>query len=604
MPRSSVQIPGYVGPAAGCGGGKGGSAPRTPSTRTVRLVRRDGHGRIVERKVFIGAVTEESWVESLAPAHQGWQMWWMVHRDRILRDHRGTRVPGSADGGGERVVSGTSVGLGALRPADHALIHETLRVAAKQHWGHTRAAAAIALGRTCRVSPDSDSERVLLDLQTTDGDFRVRAAASIGLGLFGEPRHLPRLLALGRGLRPTDDRPKSRPSIRSRERCFALLAIGLIGMQAPDAMPAELTTSLFSMIRDEDNGREVTVAAAIALQLTMPAIQHEQVMGLASDVGVDPYVRAHLLHGLGHERAHATLGTIVEAMNDAEPYVARAATVAAGNLVRSTDSAPGQVLVRRARSGSLAHGRLDAIMALGERRLPGSDAILMEILDGPGPPMARISSGIALARCLRNSSAIEARSKAADLLLAAWSRERLPSDRGGIALALGLLGHSRASTTLRRVFLAPNKISDQPDLLLPLALLGERDLISRMRGLVVPDRAGRSSMAASEALRVLGDAGAAEMWNAILDSGRLSTQVLLPAMHGLVAIGGREAIAGFASRITAADGGGWDKSVRALATVGLGLITLEGRPSMLVRARERIACLAQTRELAEFLRIL
>ncbi len=601
VPPGDPTPPSPVGPTLG--GGRGTGAPVTPTNPTGTdpadgpKTPRDARGRG-------GRVVETS----------DWRDWWDANAD-ALRAERPRRVRVTTEGalGG---IAGGAPAAGAGEPPSRRAIETSILPALREvlattpvRDADTIASAMIAL---CKTTADpADAERVCAALDDPGLAEMDREAAVIALGCLRrtnppaafDGRFYDRLRATL--FRVIDDQ---RPS--SRSRCFAGLALGMLGDQAvaeDDSFAKDgrlAVRGLWMRLEAPSTDDETAVALLVGLSLQRPAgvpgAVHEGLRRLAvsGDTGRrrrGALVRAHALLALARLRDEqaARLATTLVRSAGVDPHVRRSAVLALGLLAPSLDGKEreslAKTLIDHARGGEpntaglalLSAARLVAA-EFAEGRVSDAGTATVAALVAAADhgtagvrPFAAIATAIALrphGLALDDARFVETREAALASLRAVYADESEdPVLRGAFAVALGIAVDAKARPLLEAQLVARK---GGPDLLAcacaGLGLLGDvpASTLAALRAALADRSSDDLRREASRALGLLGDTRAVPGLVAELEAGG-SDHVLARAVLALGEIRDASAVAplcALARRKGSAD------STRALACAGLGLL--------------------------------
>ncbi len=444
--------PATVGPVVVPHGGNGGG----PTTR------KGGHG---------GPATTTK--ASASTAHK-WTTWWSYNAEWILARHmRGKPVTGLT------VPGDTSDVRRALR---EQRLFELMVRAFNDKRAQPRETAAVALGKFGMARAD----RYLwkrTKFPQGEGWYTVREASLYAIGVLGLPENRSRMLAVA----------------RDKERALRERSITLVQLLADGTQKS--ADQLWALLKAKRVG-SLTRSGAVPHRI---AQEHRRfaahLLGFVRHQGYESALRAAAqgsrrygageqglaITALARRGSYDDLPMIRRKLNDrdSEPDVVRSCAIALGLLGRATRERPADddtiaVLRRfvRDRNNEIV-ARHFAVMALA--RIGGEKAV--DALLGFLRKKSFVSSNdrafvyIALGLCARGHAG------ARDTLLALFDRRSTGTERGALAVALGLIHHPSAS---KSVIKAVNGTSDR-DLLawgsLGLGLLGGRgasDAIDRV----------------------------------------------------------------------------------------------------------------------------
>jgi len=349
-----------------------------------------------------------------------WTSWWEREREGLLDLRRNLFPVGGEDGD--------------FPPGFHPVDPETRRnrilplllEALEDRVPVVRRAAAIALGK----SGEPKGLAPLLRAAAADPDRKVRQGACLGLGVLGAPdavQFLADLLANERAERT--------------DRSYA--AAGL-GMAAGEGAVRALRGLLEGAGRIEN--RDVRVLCAISLGTTGDASAVPALLGRLRGSESDPVVRAACVLALGKIGDRSALPSLIEALTTEAAIVRAAAARALGSVAAEGDEGAFATLERVVREDAQFFTRAQALLSIGKIGGEKAKAFLARCFEVDGPLsneqtlLAYAAFGMALAGSVEE----------APRLASAFRTQGDVELRGGIALALGLLGDPAGTQDLLR----------------------------------------------------------------------------------------------------------------------------------------------------------
>ncbi|MBN2491398.1 MAG: HEAT repeat domain-containing protein [Planctomycetes bacterium] len=433
---------------------------------------------------------------------EDWEAWWRFNRDAFLvrRKYLPTRQQNSRD---------TDVFLGrsvpgtpprALPPDWTALRHQivpALRSALEDSSPTVRAAACTALGKV-----GFDEDVPALGARLADTSAFVREAATLGLGLIGQEAGRPALLAVlkadHKGQQLRGGRP---PEIQMR--AVAALALGLLGRD-PDG---EVTECLELLSTHPTASPDMALLATVALGLVegdRRAVSRVawHLKDLATrQRGVNDWIQAQAVTALQriHERNRfsaddRTLSGLARLASEARiAHVRRSAVVALGALVHTPEheAVAAQELADLRDSGKDSHTRNLAAVALG--RIGGEAAYraLVAGLEESGQSVHRVYCALGLALLLRGLQDRAAPEAPRDLtpgfihLRRAFDESRDLSSRSGLALALGIARDRDSGARLLQELKRSSEPTQRGHLALALGMVGHEPAVPELTALLL-----------------------------------------------------------------------------------------------------------------------
>lgn len=356
-----------------------------------------------------------------------WEFWFEINKDLLLRsrDFRRREVitPRSTE-------AGSPLDDGRIRPEDvRSLIAPALRTALSSPDERVATLAAVGLGR----AGGRESLRELEELATV-GPLIMRRAATFALGLVDDRAALSRLVNL-----LGDD--KSPPEVRS----MAALAIGLQGRKEGSRFLVEYLTRSFTSETVLGPDSEIFVAGIAAIGMcrdrsAAPLMIARYRAFREERRGRTRPVEALLLTALGRIGDPSGLPTLLEALEEKDLDIRRAAALALGDL---GDRAAVNALVEILDKDNDDQSRGFAAIALG--RLGGETArdALRRGFAVKGSRTVKSFSALGLGLLGDRGSSAE--------LLKLLNQRSEDDLRGSAAIALGLLEEPRAVEPLLKI---------------------------------------------------------------------------------------------------------------------------------------------------------
>lgn len=608
--------PGYDGPAGGGGtggpgtggpAGGGGGMPGTGGdtggggTGPIGPVRPGGSGAGSSRGQTGRGGTTGRPRKAKGFTATNWDWWWDLNQERYLQLKRKVRSVEAASLHADDFI-GDNIGGDAV--ADVLLsqirgaVLPALKLAAKDTFYDTRAAALIAIGKVAQEDEVDAFELLVRGL--ADSDHRVRESACLGLGILGQARALEVLAKVATGDPRFARDQMGRAEIQARTRAFANVAIGLIGSRGGLAGHEHMVQELIRVAKTRVAQKDVPVSAAIALQLLPAEAGGPALLALARNPEVDSYVRAHVIVGLGKSDAIAAVPDLVQLLRGKDVHVARSSAIALGLLTDPTDRQTVNQLRRQAENGREIGLRHFAMIALGEIGAPEGRATLVRLLARGKQVSVRTFAALGLG-VMGFRHQIE-RENSGELVMKAWRGSRNPLERGAYAIALGLLDHKEAAPTLREVLEQAGKPKLKGHVATALGLMEDREALPQIRELVSQLGDPDLRKAAAISLGMLRDREAVALLRRVIDESKASKAVLGAATVALGFIGDREAVELLSDTIE--NPLEHQDVTRAFAAVALGFLGDKDEVPMLSLVHENSNFLAQTGALAELLRIL
>ncbi len=487
-----------------------------------------------------------------------WEFWWEYNKDAFLnlKANLANRslVSGSSDFmlGKENKDAGSNV----TRPSDRTIKSELLPAllsALDDPYYLVRDAAVLAVAK-------AGDKSVLPAICKRLGDENrdVQESAVIALGILGEKDAVPVLLHI---LNEDSEGKKTlnKTEIRPELRAFAAISLGLIGDESSIQPLMALTTG-------KDARHDVAVAATMALGLmkAQPALTH--LISLLGNAQIDEFVRSYAATSLGKIGDRSSVPALLEALGDKSTHVMRSAVVALGLLAdKDQDAKAVKELAELITKGTDTQSRSWACIALGQIGGDVARNALLTTLDKERRSLQAFAA-LGLAILHKNSPNADVVS----YLRQAFADSKEQSVRGGLAIALGIVGDTQSQNALIEVI----RSEGSPDLrgyaAVALGLMKARSATPEIEALL-KDNQNKADLARSAAiaLGLMGDRNVIAILADVLKKADVD-DVRGSAALALGQIGDVTAIAPLSSLI--AEKPGATERSRAFAAVALGII--------------------------------
>jgi hypothetical protein len=509
-----------------------------------------------------------------------WQYWWEWNKDPYLRLKEAVRAGKVVEGSDEAFFAARhDTTADALRPTEDEVLQQiapALEEALERETQRDIASGClVALGKIARSYPDYDVvPRVLPHLRSHDQE--IRETAALVLGIADRPAAATLLLALVR-----DDALGrelcGRSSVDERTRSFACYGLGLLGRSAPLSLQHNVVSALLAVLRQDDLGRDLRVAAINALRVCGSGPEHSPGRDVLREGAVRElweYYRGEQRPGHQVLRAHAlpAIAALVgRRSGDAagahkaallaeltahprrEAEVTQAAALALGMLCAPREADPADArysdALRATFAGSLDHQtRYFCLMALGAIGGRSNLDFLLTTLNEGTKALVKPWAATALGELAFRAEGPDAkptRERIAGALRRELDRVRNDETRAAAAIGLGLCGDRDSAAALRDALREEGQRDELAGYLcVALALMDARAAIPDLRAVV--ERASRRPellRQAAIALGKLGDKDAVPLLVGMLHDEEPSFSKLSSVSVALGLIGDRRSIA-------------------------------------------------------------
>lgn len=549
-----------------------------------------------------GGVTPGRKKSKDAPRYMDWDFWWDLNEERFLNLKRKVRTRAAHSENRDSFL-GSSLDDGTVARVSMTQIKNrvlpALKVALKDSFYDTRAAAVIALGKVGGRA-EMDVMQSIVDT-LSDDDSRVRESACLGLGLLGNKAALPVLKAIiENSARGKEFCGREQKDILTRTRSFAAVAVGLIGRRDELAADDAALQTIVKTLTTRDAHVDLQLGPVIALQVAHIRHVIPDLIDVVQDPEQDAKVRAHVAVALGKAGVTSSVSVMNKLLTNKSAHVARSAAIALGLLVDPEDKRSVNSLIRHARSGADRGTRNFCIMALGEIGGAKARATLIQLAT-KGSGFDRSYGALALGVMSFKHKA--ERGVVGRALLDQWEKTRSDSERSAIAVALGLVNYDPAREPLRRLLDRPGSQTLKGHVCTALGLMEDRDALPLIQNLVKQKGDPELRKRAAIALGLLRDTQAVGMIQKIITESTASKAILGAATMALGFIGDRAALPTLIDFVEN-EGQQHQDVTRAFAAVALGHLGDKDEIPMLSLIHESANYLGPTPMLAELLTIL
>lgn len=547
-------------------GGGGGTTPGGTGGGTGGGVTPGGGGTAAPHS---GGTTGPAARTGLTPGSRGkkaeasegferWEFWWEYNKDAFLNLKANlasrTVMSGSSDFllGRENKDAATNV----TKPSDKMIKSElvpSLLKALEDPYYLVRDAAVMALAKA-----GDKSVLPAIQKRLADENRDVQESAVVALGVLGEKDAVPTLLHI---LNEDADGKKllNTTEIRPELRAFAAVSIGLIGDES--TIPA-----LIALTHAKESRKDVPVAATVALGLMKAQSAVGQLAALLSNTDSDELVRSYAATSLGKIGDRSAIPALVDALRDKSFHVSRSAVVALGLLAdKDQDGKAVKELSEVLSKGTDIQSRNWACISLGQIGGADSKKALMNALDKERRSLQAFAA--------LGLSIFYKKSADADVLASlrtAFADSKEQSVRGGLAIALGIVGDTESEKPLLDVV----RSDGSPDLrgyaAVALGLMKARSATPDIENMLKENH-NKADLARSSAiaLGLMGDRNVVSILNDVLKNADVD-EVRGSAALALGQIGDVTAIQPLTSLLSSKPGA--TERSRAFAAAALGII--------------------------------
>jgi HEAT repeat protein len=581
-------------PGAGAGGGgstpPGGGAPPRPGS---------GAGRGGQARG--GGTTPGGKPKGDSDRTHDWDWWWELNDDQYLKIKAAVRSKANLSSDSD-VIMGKGDGASVSKLTVNQIrtsVLPVVRLGMTDTHFDTRAGAVIATGKIADMTlPNVDEIVAEMKKLLADTDKVVRESACLGLGLLGDKRQVPDLIAIMKNdSKARAETGQGTKDILARQRAFAAVAVGLIGLQDP--LEPGFISELVEAMKKEGAHQDLQVFPALALSILKSDKAVGELKNLVKDADADQYVRAHAIVALGKLGEKSAVPWLVkDGLTDKNSHVQRSSAVALGLLTDKEDEKTVEMLITHAKSAADRAVRNFCLIALGQIGSPkGRDFLVQQV--SKGQPHDRTFSALALG--VYGNKWKDSRTELGKVLLDAWNEIKNDSERGAFAIGMGLLDYKAGAQPLMDEL----KTGGSPDLkghvATALGLLGEKAAIPMVQELAKKVSDLDSQRRASIALGLIGDPNAVEILTKVIADASSNLSALGGAAVALGFIGDKSAVATLTDMLSKRDA--YKDNARAFAAVALGILGDKSELPLLSKIQENCNYLATTDGLTEILLI-
>ncbi|MEE9392210.1 MAG: HEAT repeat domain-containing protein [Planctomycetota bacterium] len=498
-----------------------------------------------------------------------WAAWWFFNDDRFLnlkakiRAERATTDIDDAFMGSDTSDLGHNK-LSARKIRDGVL--PVLRLALKDGHYDTRAAAVIALGKA--GMPDDLAEiKTLLG----DRDKRVRESSALALGILGNKKALPELIAIMNNTAWARKELRQGGEVLPRTRAFAAMALGLIGGRT-DISDTAAFTALVQLMNDKHTTKaqiDLTVGPIVALGIMNDKAAVPELVRYLENRENRTTARAYAAISLGKLGDRSATASLLRALKAKHGAIVESAAIALGQILEPSDKKAVKRLRRLVASSPIQSVRNFAIMSLGQIGGEENRQFLTTTVTR-GKALQRPFASMALGVFYYNHPHYDHRKATGILLHGEFKATKNPSELGAHAIALGLMQFDTAGADILKTLNKGGQASMRQHLAISLGLMSYQDAIPDIRTLVEEKGDVDLRRNAAIALGLLGDRGAMSFLSEQIADSANSQAVLGAVTRGLGFIGDASAVPLLTEMVR--DAKKYKDNTRAFSAVALGLL--------------------------------
>ena len=509
--------------------------------------------------------------------YERWEFWWEINKETFLNVRKGL---GESPDGHDLKEGAPTSGF----PTAHMIKEEVLPALIDALGVDDRDILDSAVLAIARVTRAEDAPLVLEKIKSLlSSKYKtVRQSACLSLGVLGTPEAVP----ICRDL--MTDTPAGRKLTRCASvpvlvRAFAALSLGLIGMEDGTEETSRLLRSVIEN-ENQKTGKDLIACAILSLGLIgdddAGGGNVDFLIGLLKNTQMEPFLKAYVPIALAKLGNPIALSALVDLFRNGNvnDWIRQSCAIAMGQLAGIENVNVIDLLMKYVQEGKdpqTRHFSFIALAQIGARdedrkahgeRQKGIALFFLEQIDRPRKAQHLSWASIAGAiharniESLKNPLAIKLREK--------FSRSKNPSDKGAIAISLGLLNDIGSA---EKLFDELNKTMDESlrgYLCISLAMMKWTRAAEEIRDIVANEFVFRLRLQAATALGVMGDRSAIGLLVNAIENGQ-TLSVSASAAKALSLIGDRSALPRLRGIL---DDSKANNLVRAFAAVALGMI--------------------------------
>ena len=533
---------------------------------------------------------------------QDWDWWWELNDDQYLKVKAAVRSQASLSSEADWIM-GKGEGANVSKMTADEIRNGVLpvvRLGMGDSNFDARAGAVIAAGKIADMT-FRNADEIVGEMRKllADNDKQVRESACLGLGLLGDRRQVPDLIAIMKN----DARARGQltgqgtKDVQIRQRAFAAAAIGLIGLQ--DALEPAFISELVEAMKKEEAHQDLQVFPALALGIMKSDKAVADLKKLVENADSDELVRAHAIVALGKLGDKSSVPWLAKSgLTDKSSHVQRSTAIALGLLTDEEDLKTVETMITHAKSASDRAVRNFCLIALGQIGSTRSRDFLVQQVNN-GQPHDRTFSALALG--VYGNKHKESKTELGKVLLDAWTEIKNDSERGAFAVGMGLLDYKAGAQPLMDELKAGGSPDLKGHVATALGLLGEKSAIPMIQELAKKVSDLDSQRRASIALGLIGDPNAVDVLTKVIADASSNLSALGGAAVALGFIGDKSAVKTLTDMLAKRDA--YKDNARAFAAVALGILGDKSELPLLSKIQENCNYLATTDGLTEILLI-
>ena len=533
-------------------------------------------------------------------ANLSWSAWWFFNDDKYLNlkakiraDENETDNADIFAGDYDSTVETTRVNAKTIREK----INPVLKLALKDKYYDTRAAALIALGKT-----GEDDALAEFETLTNDTDKRVRESSFLAMGILGNKAAIPTLIEVMNDTKKARKMVGRPNGVLTRTRSFAALAIGLIGSRHADLSDTQAVSALVDMIKSkEKTHRDLKICPIVALGLMRSKEAVPFLVKFFQDRKNQSWERAYAATSLGKIGDPTAVKPLLKGLSDKQNAVIQSSAIALGIIAKPGNADVTKALQKQVKSGADLGAKNFSIIALGEIGGLDNRNYLARLIK-KGNSFKRTFSALGLAVYMSKNHGDPEKDEICKNLLKYFNAEKNPDIRGANAIAMGIMKYAEAGPSILAALKKGGQASLRSNLCISMGLMGYEEGIKEVRNTVRDKGDIDLRRNAAIALGLLGDRDALKVLEDEISDSSKSKAVHGAVTQGLGFIGDVSAVPTLVKFVR--DSKKFQDVTRAFAAVALGLLGDKDNIPVIAKISENNNYLTRTDAIGEVLTIL
>ena len=507
--------------------------------------------------------------KAASDANVTWAAWWFFNDDRFLNLKAKVRAD-EAQTENADLFMGEDTSDAGINKIPAKKIREgvlpVLRLALKDSFYDTRAAAVIALGK-CGMPDDLAEIKSVLG----DRDKRVRESAALAMGILGNKEAIPTLIEIMNNTKWAKKELREGGEVLPRTRAFAALAIGLIGRRTDisDTQGLSALVKLMNDDRETKSQMDLAVGPIVALGIMKSKDAIPELVKYLKNKRNRTVARSFAATSLGKIGDRSALEPLLASLKDKQNAVVQSSTMALGQILEPTDEKEVKRVKKMVSSSADIAVKNFAIMSLAQIGGEDNRQYITKLVT-KGKALQKPFASLAVGVFYYNNPEFDHREAAGKIIHKEFKSTKNPSDLGAHAIALGLMKYDTAGGDILKTLNKGGQASLRQHLAISLGLMDYRDSIKDIREIVKEKGDVDLRRNSAIALGLLGDRGAMKFLSEEISNSSNTQPVLGAVTRGLGFIGDASAVPLLTEMVK--DTKKYKDNTRAFSAVALGLL--------------------------------